>query len=131
MVKKQLDANKQFENVILSDECTVQLDQHARVFFCKEKEKRALKQPAKHPVKVHIWGGISIRGATKIVIFSGKMNAIEFGKILEASLVPFVQVCYPDGHRLQMDNAPKHSSKYISWLMKLVFIQTNEFTRTN
>lgn len=116
--ERQLDANEQFENVIFSDECTVQLDHHARLCFRKEKEKRALKQRAKHPVKVHIWGGISTRGATKLVIFTGTMDAIKFGKILEASLVPFVRTCYPDGHRLQMDNNPKHSSKYINQLMK-------------
>ena len=40
--QKQLDNNEQFENVIFSD--AVQLDQHARVCFRKEKEKRALKQ---------------------------------------------------------------------------------------
>lgn len=83
-----------------------------------EREKRALKQRAKHPVKVHIWGGISTRGATRLVIFTGTMDAIKFGKILEASLVPFVRTCFPDGHRLQMDNDPKHSSKYIKRLMK-------------
>ena len=56
-----MDANEQFDNVIFSDECTVQLDHHARLCFCKEREKRALKQQAKHPVKVHIWG-VSLRG---------------------------------------------------------------------
>lgn len=59
-----------------------------------------------------------MRGATKIIIFTGTMDAIKFGKILEASLVPFIQARYSDGHRLQMDNDPKHSSKYIDQLLK-------------
>lgn len=74
--QKQLDDGEQFENVVFTDECTVQLDHHSRLCFRKQKQPRALKQRAKHPAKVHIWGGISVRGATRIVIFTGNMNAI-------------------------------------------------------
>ena len=42
--KKQMDANEQYEDVIFSDECTVQLDHHARLCFLKEREYRTLKQ---------------------------------------------------------------------------------------
>ena len=51
-------------------------------------------------------------------MFTGNMNTMRYGKIIEASLVPFVRTCYPDGHRLQQDNNPKHSSKYIGRLFK-------------
>lgn len=78
----QLDKNEQFEDLIFSDEYSVQLDHHGRLRFRKEKEPRALKQWPKHPVKVHIWGGISVRVATRLVMFTGTMNAIRFGKIL-------------------------------------------------
>ena len=116
--QKQLDNQEKFENVIFTDECTVRLDHHGRLTFRKEKELRALKQRLKHPVKVHIWGGISVRGPTRIIIFTGKMNAIRYGKIIEAGLVPFVRTYFPDGHRLYQDNDPKHSSKYINKLFK-------------
>jgi len=33
--------------------------------------------------------------------------------VLESSLLPFLKKCYPRGHRLQQDNDPKHTSKYI------------------
>jgi len=72
----QLHKNEKFENVIFSDECTVQLDYHGRLCFYKEKE---LKQRPKHAAKVHIWGGISMRGATRLVMFSGIMNADRYG----------------------------------------------------
>lgn len=114
----QLDKNEKFENVVFIDECTVQLDSHGRLCFRKEKEQRLLKQRPKHAAKVHIWGGISMRGATRLVMFSGIMNAPRYGKILEAGLVPFIRTCYPDGHRLQQDNDPKHASKYINRLFK-------------
>ena len=60
----QLDNDEQFENIVFTDECTVQLDHHGRLCFRKEKAPRILKQRAKHPAKIHIWGGISMRGAT-------------------------------------------------------------------
>jgi len=65
-------------------------------------------------VKIHIWGGISLRGATKIIMFTGNMNAIRLGQIFEAGLLPFIREVFPDGHRLYQDNDPKHSSNYIN-----------------
>ena len=69
-----------------------------------------MKQRAKHPVKVHVWGGISKRGATNIIIFTGIMDAVKLKKVLETGLLPFVNEVYPDGHRLYQDNDPKHTS---------------------
>ena len=66
---------EKFRNVVFTDECTMQLDHHGRLCFRKEREPRVLKQHPKHPAKVHIWGGISARGATRIVLFTGIMNA--------------------------------------------------------
>ena len=116
--ERQLKNNEQLGDVVFTDECTVQLDHHGRLCFRKKNEPRALKQRPKHPLKLHVWGGISARGATKIVLFTGTMNAIRFGKVIEEGLVPFVKAYYPDGHRLQQVNDPKHSSQYINWLFK-------------
>ena len=66
-------------------------------------------QTAKHLVQVHVWGGISKRGATNI-IFTGIMNAERLGMIFEVGLLPFVRDHFPDGHRLQQDNDLKHAS---------------------
>jgi len=114
----QIKSKEKFEDVIFSDECTVQLENHSKLCFRKKNQPRALKQRAKHPVKVHLWGGISCRGATRIIMFTGNMNAIRYGKILEEGLVPFVRACFPAGHRFQQDNDPKHSSRYINRLLK-------------
>lgn len=111
--KEQLRTNEQFENVIFTDESTVQLEQHGRICFRKRLQPRSLKQRAKHPVKVHVWGGISSRGTTKIIIFTGIMNAERLSKVLEAGLLPFIRDRYPDGHRFQQDNNPKHCSSYM------------------
>ena len=111
--KEQVKANEQFSNVVFSDECTVQLENHSRLCFRKKNEKRKLKQRAKHPIKLHIWGGISVRGATRLVMFTGIMDAKRLGAVYEAGLLPFIEATFSDGHRLYQDNDPKHGSKYI------------------
>ena len=104
--------------MIFTDECTVQLEQHSRICFRKRSQPRVLKQRAKHPIKIHIWGGISARGATSLVMFTGIMNAERLGAVYEAGLLPFIQERFPDGHRLYQDNDPKHSSKHIEQFLE-------------
>ena len=58
-----------------------------------------------------MWGGISWRGKTQIVIFSGLMDAEGYVEILSNSLLPFIRTVYPDGHRLMQGNDPKHTSR--------------------
>ncbi len=59
-----------------------------------------------------VWGGISKRGTTDIVIFEGIMKSEFYQQsILEGALIPFIEREYPNGHRLMMDNDPKHTSK--------------------
>ena len=110
--RKQLAAQEKFQNVVFTDESSVQLDSHARLCFRKKKQPRRLKPRPKHPVKVHIWGGISTRGATPLVIFTGIMNSTRYCRILEHGLLPFLTNVFPEGHRFQQDNDPKHCSNF-------------------
>jgi len=66
---------------------------------------------AKHPVKVHVWAGISLQGRTGICIFEGIMDAPLYIQILDQTLLPFIRDVYPDSHRFVADNDPKHTSK--------------------
>ena len=75
-----------FDNVIFTDESTIQLEHHRRMSFQKKKTPRKLKYKHKHPPKVHVWGGISKQGATHLVIFTGIMNTTKYGDILSGSL---------------------------------------------
>ena len=50
---------------------------------------------------------------TPLVMFSGIMNATRYAVILENGLLPFIEQKYARGHRLQQDNDPKHTSKFI------------------
>ena len=112
--KEQLCLKETFDNVIFTDESTIQLDHHNHICFRKKLQPRALKQRAKYPVKIHIWGGISKKGATRVVMFTGNMNAIWLRRLFEGGLVPFINELFPTGYRLYQDNDPKHRSEYIS-----------------
>lgn len=61
--------NETFGDVIWSDETSVQLECHRRHSFRKRGQAPKLKLRPKHPVKVHVWAGISKRGATRVCIF--------------------------------------------------------------
>ena len=100
-----------FENVIFTDECSIQMETHRR-FACRRKGEAPRPKPRpKHPLK-DVWAGISLRGRTAICIFEGRMNAPLFVQILEQTLIPFIEQVYPDSHRLMQDNDPKHTSKF-------------------
>jgi len=53
--EKCLRENKQFDNLIFKDKCSVH-----------KWEQPKLKGKPKHPVKVHVWAGISKRGDNRI-----------------------------------------------------------------
>ncbi len=99
-----------FDDVIWTDECTVQLESHRRFCCRKIGEAPRNKPKAKHPVKVHVWAGISLKGATSVCIFEGIMNAPMYVDILEKTLLPFIVQVMPTSHRLMQDNDPKHTS---------------------
>ena len=103
--------NHGFQDVIYTDESTVQLESHRRHSYRKKGQPATLKPRPKHPTKVHVWAGISKKGATRIVIFEGIMDATLYIKILQTGLLPFIQRNYPESHRFMQDNDPKHTSK--------------------
>ena len=147
-----------FEDVIFTDECSIQMESHRR-FCCHKRGELPKNKPRlaylfttehkvfytyriyrciqewgcvyaaityaapgrqldvlfsyrpKHPVKVHVWAGISTRGCTGICIFDGIMDAQVYKDILAQTLLPFLRDVYPNGHRFAQDNDPKHTSR--------------------
>ena len=108
--QRVLESGDTFHNVIFSDECSISLQSYCRTCFRMADEPTKRKPKPKHPLKVHVWGGISRHGATKICIFDGIMDADLFCNVLETTLVPFIRHKLPD-HRFMQDNDPKHTSR--------------------
>ena len=102
-----------FDDVVWTDETTVQLETHKRYCYRKVGERPLPKPRAKHPVKVHVWAGISKSGATEVCVFEGIMNAELYCEILQKTLLPFLNHQYPNPstHRLMQDKDPKHTSR--------------------
>ena len=98
------------DDVIFSDKSYIQIETHRRTHCYKRGQKPFYKPRPKHPVKVHVWGGISSRGRMTLCIFEGKMDATLFTSILTSSLLPFIRSVCPNGHRFMQDNDPKHCS---------------------
>ena len=87
----QQNLRDNFDDVIWSDESSIQLDCHRRYCCRKEGQRPRPKPRPKHPTKVHVWAGISKKGATGICIFEGKMDAALFCQILRRTLLPFLE----------------------------------------
>ena len=100
-----------FENVIFTDESSVEIERSTTTRFRKVGEAYKPAPKPKHPLKVHVWGGISKHGPTELVIFEGTMDAVLYCQIMETSLLPFIRNTLPS-HRFQQDNDPKHTSRY-------------------
>ena len=98
------------ENIIYSDEASIQIETYRLRCYRKKGERPKPKPRPKHPVKVHVWAGISKQGATSICIFSGIMDANLYVTILTQHL-PFIQTKYSGTeHRFMQDNDPKRTS---------------------
>ena len=110
--RKCREENEQFGNFIFTDECSVVLENHSKISFHREWEQPKLKGKPKHPLKVHVWPGISKRGPTKLLIFEGTMDAKFFvSEILTNGVLPFIKSAYPH-------NDPKHASRLARTFME-------------
>ena len=107
-----LDLGDEFNDVIWTDESSIQLKRHCQTMRIKVGRERVYKPAAKHALKVHVWAGISKRGATNICIFDQIMDAPLYVQILEGFLIPFIEDRFQGtNYRFMQDNDPKHTSR--------------------
>ena len=92
--------NEQYNDVIDVDECTVEL----RITTYKNWNKPSsdllrahggkIGKP-KHNLKIHLFGGISRKGLSPLVMFTGIMYSKDFQNFLTRSIVPFISAKFP------------------------------------
>ena len=108
-----------FDYSIFIDECTVSMTKTGRLQWYRSgiagETRSGLQSKYKHTASVHVIGGISRRGATKLIIFSGKLNTAGFKLLAGKFIIPFVNENYSEYHRLHLDNAAFHT-KSAEWL---------------
>ena len=102
--------NDQFDDTILADEATVQLSKNMSTRWIKVISVKNKVQKYAHSLSVHVWGSISKKGASNIVIFTGKTNRYGFIRIIKRNLLPFIMENFPFEHRYIQDNAPYHDA---------------------
>ena len=78
--KELITTNTDLSNVIFSDESTVSLENFAPASYHIAGTANPIVTKPKLPAKVHAWGGVSRRGTTDILIFSGVMEKEFFYK---------------------------------------------------
>ncbi|KIH50285.1 hypothetical protein ANCDUO_19637 [Ancylostoma duodenale] len=110
-----LEQQELFADCIFTDESTFELNSSSKFCYVRPGCYTArLRSRPKHPAKIHIWGGISMRGATKLAILPGSMriNSGIYCNILENCYLEFSCNTYHGFARLVHDNAPAHKSAY-------------------
>ena len=105
--------------MIFTDESKIEVGNVSNRCYRKKGELVPRIAKAKHPYSTMVWGGISKRGATPLLIFNGIMDSQFYQQsILKNAFLPFVKVAYPTHHRLWQDNDPKHTSKSTKQFME-------------
>lgn len=65
-----------------------------------------------YPLKLMVWGSMSVRGLGNLAIVGGCMNSDRYIGILKRHLLPQAATWYPSGDwQFQQDNARCHTSK--------------------
>lgn len=75
--KENIANNDNFDNIIFTDECSVQLHDNKIVIYRERDSVAPVLPKPKHILKVHVWAGISRRGTTwepVSVILSSSFN---------------------------------------------------------
>ncbi|GMT30328.1 hypothetical protein PFISCL1PPCAC_21625, partial [Pristionchus fissidentatus] len=112
--REQIEADNQFIHHVFTDECSVQLSANNRFVFCLRGDvERRVKSVHKNPVRVMIWGGISWRGATPLIMFDAgtKINSSTYQGMIESGYKEWSRRKFGDHATLIQDNAPAHKAE--------------------
>ena len=115
----RLDELFDWNRVFFSDESTVSTSQEKGVDWVRRyrgkryEEQNLRKTAASGRVSVHVWGGMTILGPTKLVRITGRLTAQKYVmQILSRHVKPFF--AKPENQRIifQQDNSPVHRANH-------------------
>ena len=110
--RQMIETAEEFNDVVFTDETKLQTHEvRRRRNFYKEGERVPLTAKPKHPYSCFVWGGISKRGRTMVIIFEKVMDSEFYQQEILAKVAPWLQLRYPEGHKFMQDNDPKHTSR--------------------
>ena len=104
---------RQWKRTLFTDEkrfCLDDPDGHACYWRDKRLPKAVFSKRPKGGGCVMIWGGISWRGMTPLVIIKDKVDAVKYAEMLEEIVAPWCEETYPNGFTFQQDGAPSHTA---------------------
>ena len=105
-------------NLIVSELCCdcTQLQKYIYTVLCRFIE--TLPVIIELPIKVMIWGCMSVHGTTRFAVVEGSIRSDQYIRILQSSLLPQSRVWFPSNRFIfQQDLAPCHTSKLVKkWL---------------
>ncbi|GMS81957.1 hypothetical protein PENTCL1PPCAC_28652, partial [Pristionchus entomophagus] len=111
--REQIEKDNMFTAHVFTDECCVQLSANNRFVFCLRGDvQRRVKSVHKNPVKVMIWGGISWRGATPLVMFDtgSKINNGMYQAVLETAYKKWARFDYIGISRVNSEKRSENMS---------------------
>ncbi|GMR44866.1 hypothetical protein PMAYCL1PPCAC_15061, partial [Pristionchus mayeri] len=126
--KARIEENCTFRKHIFTDESMIQLDSNSRkVWVLSTARDRRIKSTFKHPQKVLVWGGISWKGPTNLVVLDGscRVDAVEYCKILRDGYVEWERENFGGKSLLVQDNAPCHKANITKEFLKREEIEVN------
>lgn len=99
--------NRDWSNVIFSDEKTFQTDRHQKTHVYRPRNCRYVQrytQPNKRSGRITsgIWGWMSIHGPGEMCIVSRRLNSISYIDILENVYIPTVKIVHPEEQMIFM-----------------------------
>ncbi|KZS19735.1 Uncharacterized protein APZ42_013747 [Daphnia magna] len=112
-------SEKQWSRVLFTDESKFEFfGNKRRIYvrrFANERFKNyCLKPTVKHGGgSVMVWGGICVRGVTRLKLIVGKMDSSAYKTILQYNVLPDGVRLLGKGFILQQDNDPKHKEKRV------------------
>ncbi|KAL4469148.1 hypothetical protein ABPG72_005918 [Tetrahymena utriculariae] len=114
----QNHANQDWKNVIFVDESSIWLEATKKKVW-KKKDQQIEVQIQKYPKKLHLFGGISYNGQTKLHIFDGILTGEIYKTILQKHFFPSAKDLYPNQNFLLLqDGDPKHRCKVVQDYIK-------------